>query len=161
VWVTKVYAGGWGPNVPITVPAEVKIELYWQFMPGQEQDQVEADFFTWLEDMVADKPNDFIDIPQVEFRYRFLPASTIPVDLPFIKTLSRCAYEVTGSSPQVKPLQAPSDLFVVHRDFDIPCVHFGVGGAGAHAADEFMVVEDLITVTKTLTLLVLDWCGLA
>jgi acetylornithine deacetylase/succinyl-diaminopimelate desuccinylase-like protein len=52
-------------------------------------------------------------------------------------------------------------MFVVHRDFDIPCVHYGVSGAGAHAADEFIVVEDLITVTKTLTLLALDWCGLA
>ncbi len=161
VWVTKVSAGGWGTDVPITIPAEVKVELYWQFMPGQEQDQVEGEFFAWLEDMVADKPNDFSGMPKVDFRYRFLPGSAIPADTPFIQTLSRCAQEVTGSSPEVKPLPAPSDMFVVHRDFDIPCVHYGVGGAGAHAADEFIVVEDLIMVTKTLSLLALDWCGLA
>jgi acetylornithine deacetylase len=44
VWVTKVNAGGWGTNVPITVPAEARVELYWQLMPGEEQAQVEGEF---------------------------------------------------------------------------------------------------------------------
>lgn len=160
VWVTKINAGGWGMDVPITVPAEVKVELYWQFMTGQEQAQVEGDFFAWLEDMAADKPNDFTGTPQVEFPIRFMPASEIPVDDLIVQTLSRCAQEVTGQEPQVRPLPAPSDMYVVQRDFSTPCVHYGVRGGGAHAADEYLIVEDLVTVTKTLTLLALDWCGL-
>ncbi|MFQ5854260.1 MAG: hypothetical protein ACE5LU_01250 [Anaerolineae bacterium] len=45
--------------------------------------------------------------------------------------------------------------------FGIPAVHYGVRGAGAHAADEYLIVDDLVTVIKVLTLLVLDWCGVA
>jgi acetylornithine deacetylase len=159
VWVTKVGAGGWGMNVPITVPADVKVELYWQLMPGEEQAQVEGEFFGWLDEMVADKPNDFVGRPKVEFPIRFMPASEIPVDAPIIQTLSRCAREVTGQAPEVRPLPAPSDMYVVQRDFGIPAVHYGVRGAGAHAADEYLEVEDLVTVTRVLVLLALDWCG--
>jgi acetylornithine deacetylase len=161
VWVTKVYAGGWGMDVPITVPAEVKVELYWQFTPGHEQEEVEGEFFDWLEEMVADKPNDFTGMPEVKFPIRFMPASEIPAGAPIIQALSQCAEEATGKKPDVRPLPAPSDLYVVQRDFGLPCVHYGLRGGGAHAADEFLIVEDLVTVTRTLALLALDWCGVA
>jgi acetylornithine deacetylase len=161
VWVTKVYAGGWGMDVPITVPAEVKVELYWQFTPGHEQEEVEGEFFDWLEEMVADKPNDFTGMPEVKFPIRFMPASEIPAGAPIIQALSQCAEEATGKKHDVRPLPAPSDLYVVQRDFGLPCVHYGLRGGGAHAADEFLIVEDLVTVTRTLALLALDWCGVA
>lgn len=159
VWVTKVSAGGWGANVPNTVPAEAKVELYWQLVPGEEEEQVNAEFFAWLAEMVADKPNDFQGLPEVVFPIRFMPASEIPADAPVIQALSRCACRVTGAAPDVRPLPAPSDMYVVQRNFGIPCAHYGPRGAGAHAADEYVLVEDLTTVTKALALLALEWCG--
>ena len=59
------------------------------------------------------------------------------------------------------PLPAPSDMYVVQRDFAIPAVHYGVWDAGAHAANEYLVVDDLVTATQVLTLLALEWCGVA
>jgi acetylornithine deacetylase len=161
VWVTKVSAGGWGTNVPITVPADVKVELYWQLMPGEEQAGVKGEFFDWLDEMVADKPNDFEGRPKVEFPIRFMPASEIPADAPIVQTLNRCVSDVTGGPAEVRPVPAPSDLYVVQRDFAIPTLHYGVRGGGAHAADEHVIVDDLVTATQVLTLLALDWCGRA
>lgn len=161
VWVTKIYGGGWGMNVPVTVPAEVKVELYWQLLPGEEQEQVLAEFNGWLEEMAAADPVNFSGPPLVEHPIRFMPASEIPTDAPIIQALSRCAQEVTGRVPAVHPLPAPSDLYVVQRDFGIPAVHYGVRGAGAHAADEYLVVDDLVTVTQVLALLALAWCEVA
>jgi acetylornithine deacetylase len=160
VMVTKVSAGGWGMNTPITVPAEVKIQLYWQLMPGEEKEAVRSEFFAWLDEMVADKPNDFSSRPNVEFPLRFMPASEIPVESPFIRTLSACAEQVTHQRPPISPLPAPSDMYLVQREFGIQCVHYGPSGAGAHAADEYVVLEDIVTATKTLALLALDWCGI-
>ena len=158
VMVTKVAAGGWGMNAPITVPAEVKIELYWQLMPGEEKEGVLSEFFAWLDEMAADKPNDFTGRPHVVFPLRFMPASEIPVDAPIIQALNACAEEVTHRRPHVSPLPAPSDMYLVQREFGIPCVHYGPRGAGAHAADEYVILEDIVTATKVLTLLALDWC---
>jgi acetylornithine deacetylase len=160
VWVTKISAGGWGWNVPITIPADVKVELYMQLMPGETKDQVRGDLFDLLDEMVADKPNDFSGRPEVEFPIRFMPGSEIPVYSPLIQSLNHCALEVFDSLLEVRPLPAPSDLYTIHLDFHSPAVHFGVRGGGAHAADEFIVLEDLVSVTKTLALLALDWCGI-
>ena len=55
----------------------------------------------------------------------------------------------------------PSDLFTVQRDFDLQGIHYGLRGGSAHAADEYVEMEDLLTVTKAITLLVLDWCEVA
>jgi acetylornithine deacetylase len=161
VWVTKVAAGGWGTDVPITVPASAKVELYWQLLPGEERAEVDAEFLDWLDEMVAANPADFPGRPEVHFPIRFMPASEIPADHAFIRTLAECARVVTGAVPPVTPLPSPSDMFVVQRDFGIPAVHYGPGGAGAHAADEYLLVDDLVTATTVLTLLTLEWCEVA
>lgn len=159
VWVTKVSTGQWGWNAPLTVPADVNIELYWQLMPGEEKEQVRGELFDLLEEMVADKPNDFEKPPQVEFPIRFMPGSEIPAESPLIQTLERNANQVMSQPVEIRPLLAPSDMYVVHLDFKTPAAHIGPRGGGAHAKDEFVLIEDLVTVTKILSLLVLDWCG--
>jgi acetylornithine deacetylase/succinyl-diaminopimelate desuccinylase-like protein len=50
-------------------------------------------------------------------------------------------------------------MYLIQRDFKIPAVHYGVRGGGAHASDEYILVEDLVTATKVLALFALDWCG--
>jgi acetylornithine deacetylase len=159
--LTKISAGGWGWDVPITVPADVKVELYMQLMPGETKEQVRGELTGLLDEMVADKPNDFFGRPKVEFPIRFMSGSEIPVDSPLIQNLNACARQVWGHPLEVRPLPAPSDLYVVHLDFNTPAVHLGPRGGGAHAADEYVVIEDLVTVTKALALLALDWCGVA
>ncbi len=161
VWVTKVFAGGWGTNVPNTVPAEALVELYYQLMPGEEKAQLMDEFYTWLDEMVADKPNDFTGRPPITFPVRFMPGSEIPADAPVIQALDRCVKEVTGEAAVVRPMPAPSDLYAVQKDFGMQGIHYGPRGAGAHAADEYVVLEDLVTVTKALTLLALEWCEVA
>jgi len=161
VWVTKVSAGGWGKNVPLTVPAEARLELYYQLIPGEDEAGVKGELFAWLDEMVADKPNDFAGRPSLTFPYRFMPASEIPADSPVIQVLNRCVRQVTGSLADIRPLPAPSDLFTVQRDFGLQGIHYGPRGGGAHAAEEYVELEDLLTVTKAITLLALDWCEVA
>jgi acetylornithine deacetylase len=161
VWITKVFAGGWGTNVPNTVPAEARVELYYQLMPGEEEPQVMAEFYSWLDEMVADKPNDFNGRPTVTFPIRFMPASEIPLDAPVIQALNKRVQELTGELAAVHPLPAPSDLYAVQRIFGLQGIHYGPRGGGAHASNENVLLEDLVTVTKALTLLALDWCEIA
>ncbi|HEX9029884.1 MAG TPA: M20/M25/M40 family metallo-hydrolase, partial [Anaerolineales bacterium] len=114
-----------------------------------------------VDEMVADKPNDFHGRPEITFPIRFMPASEIPEDSPLIQALNRCVEQVTGALAPVHPMPAPSDLYAVQKDFGLQGIHYGPRGAGAHAADEYVVLEDLVTVTKALTLLALEWCEVA
>lgn len=159
VWVTKIQAGGWGYGQPITVPGEVQVELYWQLVPGEEEVQVKDEFHSWLQEMAAADSENFPVVPGYSFPLRFMPASEIPADNLLVQTLSTSVQEVTGKQPQIFPLPAPSDLYLLQRDFHVPSVHYGPGGANAHAADEHVVIQDIIDCAKVFAYFILDWCG--
>ena len=52
VQVTKVYAGGWGSEVPIAVPTEARVELIAQTLPGEEKQDCWREFNDWLDSVV-------------------------------------------------------------------------------------------------------------
>ena len=70
---------------------------------------------------------------------------------------SRCMEQVTGSPAEVRPLPATSDLFTVQKDFGLQGIHFGWRGDSAHAAAEYVELEDPLIVVKVITLLAIDW----
>jgi acetylornithine deacetylase len=160
VWVTKIYAGGWGPNVPQTVPSECFVELYWQLLPGETQDEVDSEFFNWLKNLIGQYPSIFIHHPKVEFTIRWMPGSTIPEDSPFVIAFRSVAERMLNKEVKVELCDGPSDLYVVNDYFPTRAIHFGVRGGNAHAADEYINLEDLARVTKIITLFTLEWCGL-
>ena len=41
----------------------------------------------------------------------------------------------------------------------IPCLRFGADGGGAHAANEWVTLESLETVTSVLHGVIIDYCG--
>ena len=65
VQVTKIYAGGWGSQVPIAVPADGKIELIVQTLPGENRADVLQEVENWLDDLVGQHPTIFTTRPQV------------------------------------------------------------------------------------------------
>lgn len=162
VWVTKVALGGWGPHVPITVPAEGQLELYWQLLPGETVEEIDEEFNTWLAQLLISYPKIFRAAPQVSVPYRFMPASIVPDDHPFVLTLRHLMQRETGRAPIVELGRGPSDIFVVNHYFKpCPAIMFGPRGGNAHEADENVIAEDLATLTKTLVLFAVEWCGLA
>ncbi|MFX0121956.1 MAG: M20/M25/M40 family metallo-hydrolase, partial [Candidatus Hodarchaeota archaeon] len=87
-------------------------------------------------------------------------------------------YELNPKTPIVKTLKKNvekiskrSDLFALSSAADsnhlnvridsyggIPSVWYGPGGGQAHAVDEYVELEQIINVCKTLSLTILDWC---
>ena len=43
--------------------------------------------------------------------------------------------------------------------FDIPAFVFGPGGERYHGPDEYVTIDSLRTVTRTIAKFILDWCG--
>ncbi|GAH65997.1 unnamed protein product, partial [marine sediment metagenome] len=96
----------------------------------------------------------------VEFPIRWLPGAKINRNHPLVSTLKICAEKITQKEVSVIGMPSPSDLFVLLDYFNIPAIHFGAGGAHAHLPDEHVKVNDLLTLTKSLLLFIIQWCGL-
>ncbi len=159
VSITKVVTAPWGFGEPITIPEKVHLEVYWQLMPGETQDAVEREFFTWLYALIDSSPEIYAGKPEVTFPIRWLPGSSLSGDHPMIREMSACVESVTGAAPTVAGIEGPCDLFIFHQGFDIPSVLWGARGGNTHAADEYVDIDSLVTAATALLLFVAEWCG--
>ncbi len=160
VAVTKIFTSPWGYAEPITVPDTAHLELYWQLMPGETQQDVEAEFFGWLNHLVEQNAEIFPAPPLVEFPLRWLPGSAIPASEQIVQQLSACAEAILHSAPAICGIEGPCDLFVFHQ-FGIPAALWGPRGGKAHSADEYVEIDSLISAAKVLLLFAVEWCALA
>jgi acetylornithine deacetylase len=159
VAITKITTGPWGTGEPISLPEICKIELYWQLMPGEEQEEVEREFSDWMTSMMKKKSQLFRRQPLVQFPMRWLPGSAISASEPLVTELAQCAAMVLPETPVATGLEAPCDMFVFHQ-FKIPTVVWGPSGGNTHGADEYVELDSVVLATKALLLFLCRWCGL-
>jgi acetylornithine deacetylase len=94
-----------------------------------------------------------------EERTRFLAGSSMAEDHPILSTLAANLQSVTGEPPSFGPAPFACDGFVFNLHSPTPVVILGPRGANAHTRDEWVDVEDLMTLTKTYALTIADWLG--
>jgi acetylornithine deacetylase len=159
VSITKVFTSPWGTKEPVTVPDTCLVEMFWQLMPGEKQEEVEREFHAWFDDVVASAPNLFPSRPEVEFPIRWLPGSSILKTEPLVRELARCAAKVLGKEPLIQGIEGPCDMYVFHQAFGIPAVLWGARGGNTHSADEYLEIDSVVQAAKTLLMFVCEWCG--
>jgi acetylornithine deacetylase len=161
VSVTKVITSPWGTREPITIPEQCKIEIYWQMMPGETQENVDREFLDWLNSLSSIPGSPFSRAPQVTFPIRWLPGSAISDSEPIITELAECATQIGGQPPAVVGIEGPCDMYVFHQVTGTPAVLWGAKGGNTHAADEYVEIDSLIHAAKVLLTFVCRWCGVA
>jgi acetylornithine deacetylase len=159
VAITKIFTAPWSTKEPLTVPEQCRIEMYWQTMPGEQQEDVEREFLSWLDSVIASAPNLFAKRPQLEFPIRWLPGSAILKSEPLVRELAACATDVTGKQPPIVGIEGPCDMYVFHQAFGIPAVLWGPRGGNTHAADEYVEIDSVVEAAKALLVFVCRWCG--
>ena len=159
VSITKVFTGPWGTKEPITVPETCQVEMFWQLMPGEKQDEVEREFHAWFDAMMASAPQLFPSRPEVEFPIRWLPGSSILKTEPLVRELAASAAKVLGTEPLIQGIEGPCDLYVFHQAFGIPAVLWGARGGNTHAADEYLKIDSVVKAAQALLMFVCDWCS--
>lgn len=154
--VGLVRAGDWPSTVPRSLVAEGCIEL----VPGEELEQV-RELVAGRLAAVAARDAWLGEHPQkLEWiGGQFVPAE-IPPDAPICEAVKRAHERVTGEEPAVEGVAFGADMRHFVRFGGMPCVMYGAGDvARAHGPDEHVSVEELLTATKTLACLLVDWCG--
>lgn len=159
VSVTKIFTSPWGTGEPITVPEECKIEIYWQTMPGETQEEVEREFLAWMQSLVDEKDSPFHQPPSFTYPIRWLPGSAIAKSEPIVAELSDCARQALGEAPPVAGIEGPCDMYIFHQVTNTPAVLWGGRGGNTHGADEYVEIDSLVKAAQALLLFVCRWCG--
>ena len=159
VFMNKLQAGEFSLNIPMQIPETCTLEVYWQTMPGESQEAIDAELFDFLGRWVGDHPA--LQSFEIEHRFshRWMPGTRIEPDRPILAAVAGAGAEVLGRPVEVMGAPFPCDLFVFSH-FAIPGVVFGPCGANCHGSDEYVEIDSLVRLTQTLVLAVVRFCGL-
>lgn len=154
--IGTVRGGEWHSTVPEEVIAEGRMGV----LPGESNEtarqalaeaiQTAAQADLWL----CDHP------PRLEWFEGQFESGETPLDHPFLQELSMAHRQVTGSAPAFRGVPYGSDMRLFTNHARIPATHYGPGDvAMAHAANEFVPLEEVVTATEVVAQMIAQWCG--
>ncbi len=159
VLITKAGAGTFDDTAPIAVPETATVEVYIQLMPGETRDEIEREFYGFLEPRLA--ADVFFASHPLErsHPYRFMPGSGIPADHPLVACAAGALGAASGRAAPVRAAPYPCDLYIFNEHFKTPGILLGPGGGNAHAPDEYVLIDDLVGALKAYLLIAARWAG--
>lgn len=154
--VGVVRAGTWASSVPESLVAEGRAGL----VPGETIEEFQSQFVAAVEAAADADPWLRDHRPAVEwFGGQFEP-SEVPVEAPVVRLVVESHRSVHRQSPAFDAATYGADMRHFVNFAGIPCVMYGAGDVLlAHHTDEFVPVDDVIALTKTLAVAVASWCG--
>lgn len=135
-------------------PAACRLTVEWRTVPCETGDLVERELRGILDGLAATVPDFAYSLERGLVREPFAadPAWEI------VRTFRRRAEAVPGYAPEVRAEPFWTDASLLDQA-SIPCLLFGVDGAGAHAAEEWADVASIERVTDVLDAVIRDFCG--
>jgi acetylornithine deacetylase len=151
-----VRAGNWASTVPESLVAEGRVGL----IPGEEVDPFKDLVSERIATVAERDPWLREHPPELEwFGGQFAPAEIEP-DAPICEAVKEAHERVTGEAPAVVGVPYGADMRLFIHFGGIPCVMYGAGDVNvAHAPEEHISINELLTATSTLACLLVDWCG--
>lgn len=147
----SLISGGLGLS---TYPDSCQLRIEHRLLPDETGDQVLQLWKTTLRDMGANDPQFQADVTLDFYR----PGLEVERDAPIVQALHNTVVQVTGREPQYYGMWAWLDSAILGRS-GIPTVIFGPGGEGAHAAVEYVNLDDVFTCANVLAETTMTWCG--
>lgn len=130
-------------------------------VPGEDSQQVKADFIDFVRQYTAERSQWLRDNPpEVRFTGYFAEPSEIPTDAHIVTTLSRNFQHVMGRPPVISGRQGAADIRHLNQYGGTPTVIFGPGlTEQMHANNEWVRVEDYLNAIEILAHTIVEWCG--
>jgi acetylornithine deacetylase len=160
VQVLALEANRFDPDVPLSVPLEAKVRVYFQFLPHEDVPKLIERIRASFDDFCRRDP--FFRNHPPEWRDSISPpllGHDLPRDHPWVECLRSCASAALRRDVVVSAAEFPCDAFLNQNFFGIPTVVFGPSGAGAHNADEYVTTRSVIQTAESLLAAALVWCN--
>ncbi len=151
-----IQAGDWASSVPDQLLAEGRLGVALGEDPQAAREELEAALKA-----TCQQDNWLRDHPvEVDWFGGQFASGQIPQDHPLVSRISQAHQSLFGNVPAVHGAPYGSDLRLMAGLGKIPTLHYGPGSVTlAHAPNEYVPVSDLMTVTRTLIKVILDFCG--
>ena len=145
----------WGSGDAI--PDSALCDVWFEIAEGVTETGLKGDIHAMINRLAKEEPTVQRVQWEMEDQTRFLPGSSIPANSPILKVLD-ASLKLAGW-PEPVHANAPfaCDVCMFNLHSPTPCALLGPRGGNAHTRDEWVEVEDLITLTKTFALATLAW----
>jgi len=155
--VGVVRAGDW----PSTVPNEAIAEGRFGVFPGEAVADARRAFEQAIAAAAASDAWLRAHLPRIEWIEGQFESGETPLTSPIVQLLGAQHRRVTGGAPAVEGVTYGSDLRLFTNHAQMPAVLYGPGDvAQAHAVDEFIEIDQMLTACRVIARTVAAWsCG--
>jgi acetylornithine deacetylase len=154
--IGTIKGGEWHSTVPESVVAEGRFGVF----PGESAHDGRDAFenhirqFSKTDEWLNENP------PVLEWFEGQFESGQTDIKHPIIQSLSESYFQSTGDTSIIEGVTYGSDLRLFTNHAHIPAVLFGPGDVRlAHAANEYVEIEEVLLTIKIIANLIVDWCG--
>jgi acetylornithine deacetylase len=155
--VGVVRAGDW----PSTVPGRCEIEVRLSFIPGETESGIKREIEARVSAISQNSAWLREHPPRVEYFGWHTEPWIQDEHHPFVQAFVRTVHAARGGTdpmPQVMGMTAGLDTRFAAL-YGVPALAWGPKGANMHGADEYVELDSVIDVTRTLAAFLMEWCG--
>jgi len=157
--IEQLKAGDVGVPGAFGIPVSSWMLVSMRIFPGTTEAEFEKELSSFLEPIIEREPILKRNPPVISDEAHFLHPHEIDPDHAIVKTLSESFEQVCKKPARVEGAPFACDGFLFDKYGHMPVVILGPGGENAHAADEYVNIEDLINLAKIYALTIMNWCG--
>ena len=130
-------------------------------VPGEDNQQVKADFIRFITEYAAERSDWLRDNPpEVLWTGYYAEPASIPAESPIVQTLIENFKDKMNCDPVISGRQGAADIRHLITYGDTPTVIFGPGlTEQMHANSEYVLVEDYLNAIEILANTIVAWCG--
>jgi acetylornithine deacetylase len=140
------------------IPSECYLIAWIEEYPGITGEE-HARRFTGFINAYLERDPDFDGVyPEYTPTIRYLPGSATDPAHPFFTALAS-AFNSAGKEYQLRGAPFAADTYVFNLYSPTPAITLGPRGGNAHAADEHVLVDDVIDLVRIYVRAILAWCG--
>jgi len=139
------------------IPPECYLIVWVEEYPGTDEATHTQNLIGFINTYLARDPDFDGQYPEFRPCFRYLPGSGMDPAHPFFGVLER-AYQATGQECRMAGGLFACDTYVFNLHSPTPAFTLGPRGGNAHAADEFVLVEDVVALTRIYARAMLNWC---
>lgn len=155
-----IEGGTIGATVPYFAAEYCTIRYSIWFDPDKSYDELEREVEDFVLRACSLDPWLAEHLPTFEWSDHFGHHEIAP-DSPLVQALGRAHARVMGRPVELRSGDASGDGVVMY-EYGLPTLMYGPGDLSrAHAANEYIEVDELIRAAKVYALTMLDWCGAA
>lgn len=158
VIIKKLKAGEIEENGALGIPFESWLLVGIQTFPLTTEEQVDEEFFTFMNSLIESDSELKRNPPRYEKRFRYVEPMETDADDPIVWEIKESFRKITGREGEVKGAPFPCDAFLFSK-YNIPVVCFGPVGGNAHAPNEYVSIKELVDLTKIFALIIFNWCN--